>query len=147
MAVCNATTLLYHNDMIAYSTAPRTTWENIRRIMGRSWQENMSNADSMYCASLPVCTRCSDNADCDGLVMTTVWRVVPQTRQSGAQKECSNSSRPETTHGCDFCDKICPSHTRLPHWSLQPKPPAASSSKHWATSGWITHGHVDRQCL
>ena len=97
------------------------------QIMTRT---TLSNADSMFCASLPVCTRCSDNADCDGWVMTTVWRVVTHKRQSGTQKECSNTSRPETTHGRDFCDKICHSRTRLfsqNHPLLQPNKQLATS--------------------
>ena len=70
---CMTSLYARHASILSSST---NHLRRIRRILGTSGQEQMSNADSMYCASLPVCIRCSDNADCDGLVMTTVWRIV-----------------------------------------------------------------------
>ena len=35
---------------------------------GQIMTRKMSKVDSMYCASIPLCARCSDNADCDGWV-------------------------------------------------------------------------------
>ena len=71
---CCMTAITARQDKILNSSTNHL--RSIRRILGRSCQEKMSNADSMYCVCLPVCSRCSDNADCDGWVMTTVWRIV-----------------------------------------------------------------------
>ena len=133
---CCMTAIYARQDRLLNSSTRHL--RSIRRILGRSWQEQMSNAGAMYCFSLPLCTSCEDNADCDGWVMTTVLRMAHQQGQSGTQKECSNSSRPETTHGCDFCDKVTPALVGLfsqSHPLLQP-------NKQLATSGWITHGHL-----
>ena len=52
---------------------------------GQIMTRKKSNADSMYCASgrWRVLVSCSDNADCDGWVMTTIWRIVPQKKTIG----------------------------------------------------------------
>ena len=50
---------------------------SIRRILVISWQYKVTNADALSRAGLPtICTPCSENAACDGWVMSAVWRMV-----------------------------------------------------------------------
>ena len=52
---------------------------SICRILGISWQDRVSNADVLSHAGLPklqVCALRLDNTDCDGWVMSAVWRMV-----------------------------------------------------------------------
>ena len=85
-----------------------------RMILCISWQDKVSTADALSYASLPDVPAAQTMwTDYDGLVMSTVWRMAGRIkkRQPGMQKERSNSSRPGTKHGCDFCDKDC--HSRI----------------------------------
>ena len=80
--VCVTRTLLYSSEpWTAYAGKERrrNTFHprSIRRIIGTSWQDN---DDVLSRAGLPdlfpLCTLCLDNAGCDGLVISTVWRMV-----------------------------------------------------------------------
>ena len=49
---------------------------SIRRILVISWQDKVTNADVLSRSGLPTMYTRSDNPDCDGWVMSAVWRMV-----------------------------------------------------------------------
>ena len=84
MAVYNAcviSTLLYGSDTwTTYAGQERRLnsfhLRSIRHILGISWQDKVSTVMSCLVQVFPVCTLCSDNADCDDWVMSAVWRMI-----------------------------------------------------------------------
>ena len=84
MAVYNAcviSTLLYGSE--TWTTyAGQESWFNtfhlrsIRRILGISWLDKVTNSDVLSRAGLPSIYTLLDNADCDGWVMSAVWMMV-----------------------------------------------------------------------
>ena len=49
---------------------------SIRRIMGISWQDNITNADVLSRTDLPSMYTLLRNADCDGWIVSAIWRMV-----------------------------------------------------------------------
>ena len=84
MAVYNAcviSTLLYGSETwTTYAGQERRLntfhLRSIRRILVISWQDKVPTLMSCLVLVFPLCTPCSDNADCVGWVMSAVWRMV-----------------------------------------------------------------------
>ena len=110
MAVYNAcviSTLLYGSETwTTYAGQERRLntfhLRSIRRILGISWQDKVTNADVLSRALVfPVCTLCLDNADCDGRVISVVWRMVAFQKTS-TTVSCHGEGEPPVALTCDI---------------------------------------------